>query len=68
MDSIYSQQGDSLDLICYRHYGYTGGVTEAVLKANPGLADLGPQLPIGTKINLPIYQQKPTANTVKLWD
>lgn len=68
MDSVIAQQGDTLDLICYRHYGYTTGVTESVLQANPGIAELGPQLPIGKKIMLPSYQQKNTKTTVKLWD
>lgn len=30
-------QGDTVDLLCFRHYGRTQGVTEKVLEANPGL-------------------------------
>lgn len=61
-------QGDTVDLICHRHYGYTAGVTEAVYLANPGLAELGPVLPIGTLVKLPAIAQKSTQPTVQLWD
>lgn len=68
MDLVHARQGDTIDLICHRHYGYTAGVTEAVLAANPGLADLGPVLPIGTPVHLPTYTQSTIRPTVKLWD
>ncbi|MEQ5834232.1 tail protein X [Marinobacter sp. NFXS9] len=61
-------QGDTVDRICYRHYGYTAGVTEAVYEANPGLAELGPILPTGTKVTLPEVAEAPTRTTVQLWD
>ncbi|WP_339023387.1 tail protein X [Aeromonas salmonicida] len=50
---LRSQQGDTLDLILFRHYGYTAGITEQVLNLNPGLATLGPIIPTGTLINMP---------------
>lgn len=50
---VRSRQGDTVDAICYRTYGRTAGVTEQVLKANTGLADRGPVLPIGTLVHLP---------------
>ena len=53
MQQARATQGDTLDAICWRHYGRTAGVTERVLEANPGLADLGPIIPIGTLVNLP---------------
>ncbi|MDF6786041.1 tail protein X, partial [Escherichia coli] len=46
-------QGDTVDAICHRVYGRTAGVTEAVLAANPGIADLGPVLPHGTELVMP---------------
>lgn len=39
---LRSLQGDTLDLILFRHYGYTAGITEQVLNLNPGLAELAP--------------------------
>ncbi|WP_028217428.1 tail protein X [Paraburkholderia oxyphila] len=50
---VTAQQGDTVDLLCWRHYGRTDGTVEAVLEANAGLADLGPVLPIGTVLDLP---------------
>lgn len=47
-------QGDTVDLLCWRHYGRTDGTVEAVLEANAGLADLGVVLPIGTPVELPL--------------
>ena len=69
MTVVHAQQHDTLDAICYRIYGTTQGVTEQVLAANPGLADLGPLLPHGTPVTLPaLPQAAPRAPTVQLWD
>lgn len=70
---VRAQQGDTLDRICLRHCGRTQGVTEAALEANPGLAELGPILPIGTPITLPDAPAKASAGIaaqqpVNLWD
>lgn len=64
-----ARQGDTVDLICWRFYGRTAGVTEAVLLANPGLADLGPVLPHGTPVTLPdAPPQAEQRSMVNLWD
>jgi len=60
--------GDMLDEICFRHYGRSSGAVEAVLEANPGLADKGPVLAVGTQILLPDLAESNEAKTVKLWD
>lgn len=39
---VRAYQYDTVDALCWRHYGRTQGVTEQVLKANPGLAEYGP--------------------------
>ena len=52
-DTYLTKQGDMVDAIAYAKYGYTAGATEAVLAANPGLADMGPLLPENVTINLP---------------
>lgn len=39
---VRAHQYDTVDALCWRHYGRTQGVTEQVLKANPGLAEYGP--------------------------
>ncbi len=66
---VRARQGDTVDLICWRHYGRTGRVTEAVLDANPGLCELGTVLPHGQLVTLPdLAESKPVAKTIQLWD
>lgn len=65
---VYAQQGDTLDALCARYYGRTEGVFEAVLVANPGLAELGAVLPHGASIELPQVQSSPVTETINLWD
>jgi len=69
MATVIARQGDTLDALCWRHYGRTAGVVEAVLDANPGLADLGPVLPHGKPGELPDQAPPVTTQTVvQLWD
>jgi phage tail protein X len=69
MDTIRATQGDTLDAICWRYYGRTAGVVEQVLEANPGLAGLGPVLPIGTPVRMPaVATQATQRDVVNLWD
>ncbi|MDD1979997.1 tail protein X [Pseudomonas asiatica] len=64
-----TQQNDTVDALCWRHYGRTAGVVEAVLDANPGLADQGPVLPAGLLVTLPEQQTAaPEQQMVSLWD
>lgn len=70
MASYITRQGQTVDLVCREVYGRTAVVTELVLDANPGLAALGPILPLGTRIELPDLpapsrEQRPLT---KLWD
>ncbi|WP_024554313.1 tail protein X [Franconibacter helveticus 513] len=65
---VRAQQYDTVDALCWRHYGRTQGMTEAVLTANPGLADVGPILPHGLEVELPEQVSSPTAETVQLWE
>lgn len=64
-----TQRHDTVDALCWRHYGRTAGVVEAVLDANPGLADHGAVLPAGLLVNLPeIQAAAPDRPMVNLWD
>ncbi|MDV5384615.1 MULTISPECIES: tail protein X [Pseudomonas] len=64
-----TQQNDTVEALCWRHYGRTAGVAEAVLDANPGLASHGPVLPAGLLVTLPdIQTSAPERPTVSLWD
>lgn len=66
---LRTHQGETLDALCWRHYGRTAGVTEAVLEANPGLADHGPVLPQGLLVSLPDQTTNvPARQQVNLWD
>lgn len=65
---LRAQQGDTLDLILHRHYGYTAGITEQVLALNPGLAERGPILPMGSLITLPDAPTQAAAPLIQLWD
>lgn len=67
---VRANQGETLDALCQRVLGRTAGVTEATLAANPGLADQGAVLPIGTLVNLPDATQatQTQAALVQLWD
>lgn len=66
---VTAHQGDTVDLICHRHLGRTD-LVEAVLEANPGIAALGPVLPMGTPLDLPdaIATTAPSKNIIRLWD
>ncbi|MCW2484745.1 tail protein X [Candidatus Symbiopectobacterium sp. NZEC127] len=65
---VIAQQGDTLDALCYRHYGRTRGAVEAVLSVNPGLADYGTILPHGTAVTLPNIATAPVRESVQLWE
>ncbi|ACO79376.1 Phage tail X protein [Azotobacter vinelandii CA] len=58
--------GDILDTLCHRHYGHLNGTLEAVLEANPGLADIPQPYSSGVLILLPDLQVA-NAETVRLW-
>lgn len=63
-----TKDGDMLDWICWRHYGRQAHVVEAVLEANPGLADLGNILPPNYVISLPNIELPKSNEMVRLWD
>ena len=64
----YAQQGDTVDLMCWRYYGHTESVLEQVLLANPGLAEVGVILPHGYAVELPEITDAIVRETVQLWD
>ena len=69
MTSYRTRDGDPLDAVCGAFYGREAGIVEAVLEANPGLAELGPSLPADTLVTLPdLPCPLETIETVKLWD
>lgn len=69
-DTFFAQQGDTLDALVWRERGFGGDDLAGVLLANPGLADHGAILPLGTAVVVP-ESAAPAARTlplVQLWD
>lgn len=50
---LTARQGDKLDQLLFREAGLGPAALTRVLEANPGLADLGPILPLGTVVVVP---------------
>lgn len=63
-----TKAGDMVDAICHAYYGRTADVVEAVLEANPFLADYPETLPAGLTIILPDIAEAPTQQLTRLWD
>jgi len=64
---VIARQDDTVDMLCQRYYGYTGGVTEQVLMLNPGLCRHGAILPMGTRVNLPDQPVPQVQKRIQLW-
>jgi phage tail protein X len=66
-----AREGDTLDYIAWAQYGsVTPSILAAMLAANYGLADLGPVLPVGTLVALPVIDVKTevaATGEVSLW-
>ena len=54
---VQALQGDTVDLLCWRHYGRTQGIVEQVLQANPNLVEGGIQLAAGQWVELPFVAE-----------
>jgi phage tail protein X len=63
---IISQEGDTVDLIAFNRFG-RHGLETAILDANPGLAALGPVIPIGTRVIIPLPATKDRRSSTRLW-
>lgn len=68
MPALYvTKSGDMVDHVAWKHYGSRTGAVEAVLDANPGLADAGAVLPAGRTIALPDLPAETTRRVVRIW-
>lgn len=67
MASYTTKDGDVLDKVCFDYYGDSTQL-EAVLEANPGLADEPYILPAGVAIELPDPVSQNETEVVNLWD
>lgn len=71
--TLIARQGDTLDLLIWRDAGLGAADIGRILEANPGLADAGTVLPIGTRVLIPASPSAGIgANRVRpliqLWD
>jgi len=64
--NVTAQAGDTIDELCYRHYGSTANLV-SVLEANPGLADQM-FLTAGQQVEMPEQSSPASTGTVQLWD
>lgn len=67
--TVRAREGDMLDALIWREAALGSSAIAAVLDANPGLADLGPVLPLGTRVTIP--DAAPAAAStplINLWD
>ncbi|OBX79126.1 tail protein X [Faucicola atlantae] len=64
---VTSKQGDTLDMICQRYFGYTAAITEQVMSLNPHLRNIA-VLASGVSITLPIAPPVQTLPIIALWD
>lgn len=62
-----TSSGDLLDTLCQHYYGRLNGTVEAVLVANPGLAEEAQPFRAGLLIHLPDLAPL-VADSVQLWD
>lgn len=65
--TVTARQGERLDQLVWRANGGGPAAVEAVLEANPGLADLGPMLPEGTQVIIPATPAAEPVPLVQLW-
>lgn len=68
---LVARAGDKLDLLLWRDAGLGPGEITRVLDANPGLADLGPILPLGTIVTVPATADANATRVrplIQLWD
>lgn len=67
MRIVQTMQGDTVDLICLRYFGYTGGVTEQVMALNPQLTNYDLVLPSLIDITLPDAPKRQQKEIIQLW-
>lgn len=68
---LVALSGDKLDLLLWRDAGLGPAEISRVCDANPGLADLGPILPLGTVVTVPATADARATRAlplIQLWD
>lgn len=65
--TVRAYDNDTLDGLCHRHLGRTGGSVEATLAATPGLAKRAANLTAGEQITL-VAAPVQAKQMIQLWD
>jgi len=65
-EDYVTQEGDTVDLIAYTRFG-AHGMEPAIFDANPGLAALGPVLPAGIVVRVPVPVVKDRVAGLRAW-
>jgi phage tail protein X len=66
---LSARQGATLDQLIWREAGLGADDIGRILVANPGLADAGAILPLGTRIAIPVVAAAPRIRPlIQLWD
>lgn len=66
---LSARQGDTLDQLIWREAGLGAEDIGRILVANPGLADAGAILPLGTHVAIPVVAAAPRIRPlIQLWD
>lgn len=65
-----TKQGDMIDWIAWRTYGYSVGSTEKIIERNRaiGLSEQTEELPPGLTIILPDIPRPTAPRMIRLWD
>jgi len=67
MIEYVTEDGDMIDRLCFKRYGFIDGALLRVLAENPGLANLGEVLPYGIRIIFPDLTEEPKEE-LRVWD
>lgn len=68
-ETVYTtKDGDMIDAVVYRHYGFVEGALERVMEANPHLWDRPVKLPALVEIVLPEQRSPDKERLTRLWD
>jgi len=65
-ETYVTVEGDSVDLIAFNRFG-THGAEAAIFAANPGLAAMGPVLPLGLTVVIPLPEVKDRGELQNIW-
>ena len=64
---VTTEAGDTLEQLCWEHYD-SYAVLDTVARANPHLNRVGPSLPAGSRVTLPVIAAPPEASVQRfLW-